>query len=628
MKKYESYSRAVPWFAALLLSALVVGCGGGRDPILGADGLATTPPSVTDVVPLPNALGVSVNTKVITATFNKAMDPATLSAASFSLACPSETPIVGVVSYLAASNLASLTLPAASSLAPNTPCTATVTTAAKDSTGIALVNNFVWTFTTGAIPDTTAPTVTATINANGATGVAINTKVGATFSEAMDPATITAATFTFKQGITPVAGAISYSGTNAVFAPTSALAINTNYTATLTTGAKDLTGNALASDYVWSWTTAALADTTAPTVVLVNPADLATNVAISSAVNATFSKAMDPLTINTASFAVAGVTGTVAFNATSKIATFTPSAPLAVDTSYTATVSTASKDLAGNALAVSKVWSFRTAAVVVVPPTFDLGSAASFGTMGGSAGITNQGLNTVINGDIGTTAVSTAVTGFHDATPGCTYTETGSNVGFVNGGIYTAPPPPTVGCPTEGTGTASTGTFGIATLALADALKTYNALVAAPVVGTPIAANLSGLTVPPGVYVAPGGSFLLLNGTIDSAGDLTLDGLGDANAVWVFKMATTLTVGGPGAVFPRSINLINGAQAKNVFWQVGSFATINAGGGGIMQGTIISQSGASFSTAGNVTPVILNGRVISLGASVTLVNTVINVPAP
>ena len=185
-----------------------------------------------------------------------------------------------------------------------------------------------------------------------------------------------------------------------------------------------------------------------------------------------------------------------------------------------------------------------------------------------------------------------------------------------------------MGCPTEGTGTASTGTFGIATLALADALKTYNALVAAPVVGTPIAANLSGLTVPPGVYVAPGGSFLLLNGTIDSAGDLTLDGLGDANAVWVFKMATTLTVGGPGAVFPRSINLINGAQAKNVFWQVGSFATINAGGGGIMQGTIISQSGASFSTAGNVTPVILNGRVISLGASVTLVNTVINVPAP
>jgi hypothetical protein len=72
--------------------------------------------------------------------------------------------------------------------------------------------------------------------------------------------------------------------------------------------------------------------------------------------------------------------------------------------------------------------------------------------------------------------------------------------------------------------------------------------------------------------------------------------------------------------------LVNGAQAKNVFWQVGSAATINAGGGGIIEGTIISQAGASFSTAGNVSVVTLNGRVLSLGAVVTLVNTAIDVP--
>jgi hypothetical protein len=93
-------------------------------------------------------------------------------------------------------------------------------------------------------------------------------------------------------------------------------------------------------------------------------------------------------------------------------------------------------------------------------------------------------------------------------------------------------------------------------------------------------------------------------------------------------MASTLTVGGPGAAFPRSIILANGALAKNVFWQVGTFATINAGGGGTMAGTIISQAGASFSTAGNAAITTLNGRALSLGASVTLVNTVINVPAP
>jgi hypothetical protein len=111
-------------------------------------------------------------------------------------------------------------------------------------------------------------------------------------------------------------------------------------------------------------------------------------------------------------------------------------------------------------------------------------------------------------------------------------------------------------------------------------------------------------------------------------GDLTLDALGDPNADFVFQIGTTLTVGGPGAALPQSIILTGGAQAKNVFWQVGSFATINAGGGGTMVGTIIAQTGATFSTAGNVTLVTLNGRVLSLGPSVTLVNTVINVPAP
>jgi seryl-tRNA(Sec) selenium transferase len=93
-------------------------------------------------------------------------------------------------------------------------------------------------------------------------------------------------------------------------------------------------------------------------------------------------------------------------------------------------------------------------------------------------------------------------------------------------------------------------------------------------------------------------------------------------------MATTLTVGGPGAAAPQSIILSGGAQAKNIFWQVGSSATINAGGGGTMVGTIISQAGATFSTVGKTNVVTLNGRVLSLGASVTLVDTVINVPGP
>ncbi|MBT9465034.1 MAG: DUF3494 domain-containing protein [Hydrogenophaga sp.] len=246
-----------------------------------------------------------------------------------------------------------------------------------------------------------------------------------------------------------------------------------------------------------------------------------------------------------------------------------------------------------------------------------LASASTFGAFGGSAGITNQGLLTVINGDIGTTAVSTAVTGFH-STVDCTYTETGANAGLVTGTINTAPPPPTVTCPTQGTA----GTFAIATAARADALATYNTLAGLAGGPDPGAGNLANLVLKPGVYTAASGSFMI------QGGDLTLDAQGDPNAVWVFQMAQTLTVGGPGVAFPQSVQLVGGALAKNVYWQVGSAATINAGGGGTMVGTIISRAGVTFSTAGNVAVATLNGRALSLDASVTMVNTVINVPAP
>jgi hypothetical protein len=206
------------------------------------------------------------------------------------------------------------------------------------------------------------------------------------------------------------------------------------------------------------------------------------------------------------------------------------------------------------------------------------------------------------------------VTGFHDPGVGCTYTETTLNMGAVSGTIYTAPPSPTVACPTEGTAT----TFSIAQTAAADTLAAYNALVALPPGADPGNGQLGGLTLAPGVYTSASGPFLL------TGSDLTLDAQGNANAVWVFQMSTSLTVGAAGA--PRSVILINGAQAQNVFWQVGSAATINGAGGGTMVGTIISYSGATFSTAGNATITTLDGRALSLVGAVTLVNTVVNVP--
>jgi hypothetical protein len=109
------------------------------------------------------------------------------------------------------------------------------------------------------VVDVIKPTMSSTVPGTGATGVPIGSKLAATFSEAMDPATITTTTFTLQQGTMAVSGTVAYSGVTAVFTPTGSLAASTTYTATITTGATDLAGNALASNYVWSFTTGAAA---------------------------------------------------------------------------------------------------------------------------------------------------------------------------------------------------------------------------------------------------------------------------------------------------------------------------------------------------------------------------------
>src|SRR3989344_4515485 len=105
--------------------------------------------------------------------------------------------------------------------------------------------------------NTTPPTVNATAINNGATGVGVNTAISATFSEALDASTLNTSTFTLTGPSGLVAGTVAYNpATNtATFTPSAALAYNTNYTATITTGVKDLAGNPLALNYSWSFAT-------------------------------------------------------------------------------------------------------------------------------------------------------------------------------------------------------------------------------------------------------------------------------------------------------------------------------------------------------------------------------------
>ena len=106
--------------------------------------------------------------------------------------------------------------------------------------------------------DPTIPTVTSTDPLNVSTNIGVSRTVNATFSEQMDAATLTAATFTVKQGTTAVAGTVAYAGMTATFTPASDLAASTAFTATVTTGAKSSANStALAANYVWTFTTAA-----------------------------------------------------------------------------------------------------------------------------------------------------------------------------------------------------------------------------------------------------------------------------------------------------------------------------------------------------------------------------------
>ena len=540
----------------------------------------TTPPTVSSTIPANTTTNVAISGN-LAATFSEAMDPLTISTATFSLK-QGAVAVTGTVSYVGVT----ATFNPTSDLAPLTVYTATITNLVKDLAGNALVTTYSWNFTTGVTPDTTPPMVSSTMPTNGAAGLPINQKIAATFSEAMDPLTISTATFTLQHGITTVTGAVNYASGTATFAPLSVLTTSTLYTATITIGAKDLAGNALATNKVWSFTTGSSTDTNPPTVTLTNPTNTATNVSLNQTINATLSESMDPLTVSTANFTLTGpggasVTGTVAYLGASQIATFTPTSNLAPNTTYTNTVTMGFKDLAGNALATNYVWSFTTGSQINSNNmSINLGSAGTFAIMA-NATITGGGDD--ITGDVG----------LHP----------GSSQGIPSSEIH--------------------GIIHVNDQAVMDAqaslLAAYTEAVNRSANAQTLQGNLGGLTKTPGLYV--NGSSTGISGTGANA-ILTLDAQGDANAVFVFKMASTLILD-----TGTSIVLSGGAQAKNVYFQVGSSATLT--GNNIFKGNILAAitivvdagcdvEGRLFAGSGGDQPT----------GAVTVQSSTITVPAP
>jgi len=213
-------------------------------------GVDTTPPTVTAVAPADLATGVALNT-AISATFSEPMNAATITSSTFSL----DNGLTGTVTYTGTT----ATFTPTSGLAYSTTYTATIATAVTDVAANPLASVKTWSFTTGIAPDLTAPTVSSTTPADGATDVAVNTTVTATFSEPMSADTITATNFKLDNGAT---GTVGYDGTTATLTPSGDLVAGTVYTATVTTGAKDLAGLPLATAHSWSFTTAGTAPPT------------------------------------------------------------------------------------------------------------------------------------------------------------------------------------------------------------------------------------------------------------------------------------------------------------------------------------------------------------------------------
>jgi len=192
--------------------------------------------------------------------------------------------------------------------------------------------------------------------------------INATFSEPMNSASINSGSFTVTgPGLTPVAGLVSYdiATRQASFVPASDLAMDTHFTATITALVTDTSGNHLASDYVWHFTT--FRETTPPTVIATTPLEGDTvdgrlGVII---INATFSESMDSASINSGSFTVTGpdltpVAGAASYNIATHRASFVPASDLAMDTRFTATITTGASDTAGNHLASDYIWHFTT----------------------------------------------------------------------------------------------------------------------------------------------------------------------------------------------------------------------------------------------------------------------------
>lgn len=306
-----------------------------------------TAPTIASTTPANAAQNVAVGSPIVVV-FSKAMDVASLMLTAVPEAAFGEP-------TLSADNLTATFQP---SEALTAETNYQLTVAGSDLAGNALSGTATFSFTTGIPADTVAPTVVANVPENAAMNAGSGL-ITISFSEPMREADTAAAT-TVAPGVV-CAGGWLWNAEKTTLACNTTMAANTSYTVTVGTGAKDVAGNALAAPHVFTFKTAAVADTTPPTIVSTTPADDSTGADRNTNIVITFSEPMDATSPEQAFTIVspAGNTWTSKWSNGGKTITFNPANDFAHNALVTFRMGAAAKDTSGNAMGVNKEFSFR-----------------------------------------------------------------------------------------------------------------------------------------------------------------------------------------------------------------------------------------------------------------------------
>jgi hypothetical protein len=300
---------------------------------------------------------------------------------------------------------------------------------------------------------------------------------------------------------------------------------------------------------------------------------------------------MNTATIVAANFTLAtggaAVSGTVSYDGATQTAIFIPAANLAYDAVYTATIKSGAKDIAGNAIQANYAWSFTTAAKGLGPNPVLLGAASNYVILAKTA------ISTVppssITGNIGLSpAAESYMTGFSQ-TKHTGYSTSPQVIGYMYAADMTPPTPSNMTTAILNMQTAYTDAAGRPT----------------PDYTNMGAGEIGGLTLTAGLYN--------WNTAVTVSNDVTLSG--GANDVWIFQMSGDLTMASA-----KKVVLSGGAQAKNIFWQVGGGSGAILGSTSHLEGIVLSAKAITFAT--NAT---LNGRALAQ-SRVTLDQTTITAP--